>query len=726
MRFKSKRNFISVIILLIILCVISAFGIPSGGGYLLKPVYQRINQGLDLKGGVYVVYEAQTDATGDELAKIINQTIEVFRKRIDGMGLTEPVIVRDGDKRIRIELPGATNVNDAIQTIGKTAQLTFLNEEGKKLLDGSHVKESKVGTNQQGQYVVTLKFNDEGAKLFGKATKEAAPSKKRIIIMLDDKVLSAPTVNQEILGGNAEISGSFTVQSASELANLIQAGALPVNFTEIESSTKSAQLGDEALLKSVQGAAIGIFLVMLFMLIYYKIPGLIADIALGFYMLIFLFLYTSLGATLTLPGIAALILSVGMAVDANVIIFERIKEEIIEGKSVKAALKNGFSKAFSTIMDSQVTTVIAGIVLYAFGTGPIKGFAVTLILGIIVSLFTAIVITKFLFQNLLGFIDIQNTSLLGINQNKKVDKEIKDTKLKIVDKFKIFAGISIAIAVIGIGLGFTKGYNMGIDFTGGTTIDINLHKYVENNELLDIIKAYDTTASVDYLGESKDKIQIKTTEKMEESKRLEVFSKYKEKYGLKDTDLLQSGYIGPSIGKEIQSKAVVSVIIASIFMLIYISFRFKFTFGISAIMALVHDVLIVIAIYAIFRVPVNSPFVAAILTVVGYSINDTIVVFDRIRENAKLHPKMDKMTLADVSIRQTVTRSINTSVTTLLSILMLYILGVDSIKEFTFPLLVGILSGTYSSIFIASPLWVLFEKIKEDKKKQELAQKKKK
>jgi len=726
MRFKSKRNFISVIILLIILCVISAFGIPSGDGYLLKPVYKRINQGLDLKGGVYVVYEAETDATGDELTKIINQTIEVFRKRIDGMGLTEPVIVRDGDKRIRIELPGATNVNDAIQTIGKTAQLTFLNEEGKKLLDGSHVKESKVGTNQKGQYVVTLKFNDEGAKLFGEATKEAAPSNKRIIIMLDDKVLSAPTVNQEILGGNAEISGSFTVQSASELANLIQAGALPVNFTEIESSTKSAQLGDEALLKSVQGAAIGIFLVMLFMLIYYKIPGLIADIALGFYMLIFLFLYTSLGATLTLPGIAALILSVGMAVDANVIIFERIKEEIVEGKRAKAALKNGFSKAFSTIMDSQVTTVIAGIVLYAFGTGPIKGFAVTLILGIIVSLFTAIVITKFLFQNLLGFIDIQNTSLLGMAKNKKSEIDAKNTKLKIVDKFKIFAAISIAIAIIGIGLGFTKGYNMGIDFTGGTTIDINLHKYVENNELLDIIKTYDTTASVDYLGEAKDKIQIKTTEKMEESKRLEVFSKYKEKYSLKDTDLLQSGYIGPSIGKEIQSKAVVSVIIASIFMLIYISFRFKFTFGISAIIALLHDVLIVIAIYAIFRVPVNSPFVAAILTVVGYSINDTIVVFDRIRENAKMHPKMDRMTLADISIRQTVTRSINTSVTTLLSILMLYILGVDSIKEFTFPLLVGILSGTYSSIFIASPLWVLFEKIKEDKKKQEQTQKKKK
>ena len=532
--------------------------------------------------------------------------------------------------------------------------------------------------------------------------------------MLDEQIISAPSVNEQITGGNAEISGNFTATTASELSNLIQAGALPVNFTEVESSTKSAQLGDEALIKSVKGAAIGIALVMLFMLFYYKLPGLIADIALGFYMLIFMFFYTSLGATLTLPGIAALILSVGMAVDANVIIFERIKEELKDGKSIKASLKNGFGKAFSTIMDSQITTFIAGVVLYALGTGPIKGFAVTLILGIIVSLFTAIVITKFLLQNLLTFLDVSNLSLLGVSDKK--EDTIKE--YKIVENFKIFGAISAIIIIGGLAFGAVKGFNMGIDFTGGTIIEINMHKFQEQDALLNIIKSYDTTASIDYLGENKERIQIKTTKNMDESQRLEVFNKYKEKYSLADTDLVQSGYIGASIGKEIQSKAVISVLIASMFMLIYISFRFRYTFGVSAIVALLHDVFIVLAVYALFKVPVNSPFVAAILTVVGYSINDTIVVFDRIRENKKLHTKMDNVKLANISIGQTVSRSINTSLTTLLSILMLYILGVDSIKEFTFPLLVGILSGTYSSIFIASPLWVMFERMLANKNKK--------
>ena len=711
MRFKAKRNFIATVLLFIILSVVSILGIKNGDNYIIRPLSQRINQGLDLKGGVYVVYEAQSNATGDEMTKIINQTIEVFRKRIDGMGLTEPVIVRDGDKRIRIELPGATNVSEAIQTIGKTAQLRLLNEKGQEVLNGSHVKESKVGTNQQGSYVVTLQFNDEGAKLFSEATKEAAPTKGRIVIMLDEQIISAPSVNEQITGG---ISGNFTATTASELSNLIQAGALPVNFTEVESSTKSAQLGDEALIKSVKGAAIGIALVMLFMLFYYKLPGLIADIALGFYMLIFMFFYTSLGATLTLPGIAALILSVGMAVDANVIIFERIKEELKDGKSIKASLKNGFGKAFSTIMDSQITTFIAGVVLYALGTGPIKGFAVTLILGIIVSLFTAIVITKFLLQNLLTFLDVSNLSLLGVSDKK--EDTIKE--YKIVENFKIFGAISAIIIIGGLAFGAVKGFNMGIDFTGGTIIEINMHKFQEQDALLNIIKSYDTTASIDYLGENKERIQIKTTKNMDESQRLEVFNKYKEKYSLADTDLVQSGYIGASIGKEIQSKAVISVLIASMFMLIYISFRFRYTFGVSAIVALLHDVFIVLAVYALFKVPVNSPFVAAILTVVGYSINDTIVVFDRIRENKKLHTKMDNVKLANISIGQTVSRSINTSLTTLLSILMLYILGVDSIKEFTFPLLVGILSGTYSSIFIASPLWVMFERMLANKNKK--------
>lgn len=713
MRFKSKRNFFSVIILLILVAVVSIFGIKSGDTYIIAPVHTKVNQGLDLKGGVYVVYEADTDKVGDELTGIINQTIEVFRKRIDGMGLTEPLIVREGEKRIRVELPGVENVNDAIQAVGKTAQLRFIDKDGNEVLNGSHVKTSQVNTNNKGLYVVTLQFDDEGAELFAEATKKAAPAKDPIFILLDEEVISAPNVQSEIVNGNAEISGNFDAKSASELASLIRAGALPVNFVEVESSTKSAQLGDEALQKSIQGAAIGISLVMLFMLLFYKLPGLIADIALVAYILIFMIIYTTLGATITLPGIAALILSVGMAVDANVIIFERIKEELSDGKSVKSSLKNGFKKALSTIMDSQITTIIAGVVLYSFGTGPIKGFAVTLILGILVSLFTAIIVTKFLFQNLIGFVNTENTKLFGATNNKKDYA----TGFKFVEQFKIFGGLSLAIIVIGLGLGFTQGFNMGIDFTGGTVIEINMHKFEEHSKLLEISHSFDSTSSIDYLGKEKEIIQIKTTKNLDDAQRKEVFAKYKEKYNLKDDDLIQSGYIGAAIGKEIQHKAVLSVILASICMLIYISFRFKLTFGISAIIALLHDVLVVLAIYSIFKVPVNSPFVAAILTVVGYSINDTIVVFDRIRENKKIVRKSTDADIANISVRQTVTRSINTSVTTLLSILSLYILGVESIKEFTFPLLAGILSGTYSSIFIASPLWVKFEQMRKKQAK---------
>ena len=712
MKSKNKKQFFFVIILLIVLGFLSFFGIKSGENYTVAPLYTKINQGLDLKGGVYVVYEAQTDAKGDELSRIIAQTMEVFRKRVDSMGLTEPLIIKEGEKRIRVELPGVKDVNSAIDTIGKTAQLKFVDKDGVEVLNGSHVKNSAVSSDNKGQYVVTLEFNDEGTKLFAEATKKAAPARDPIYIMLDDKIISAPSVQTEILGGTAEISGQFTVKTASELASLIRAGALPVNFEEVESSTKSAQLGDEALARSLKGAGIGIMLVMIYMLICYKFAGLIADIALGYYVIIFLFMYTVLGATLTLPGIAALILSVGMAVDANVIIFERIKEELSCGRSVKTSVKNGFSKAFSTIMDSQITTIIAGIVLYVFGTGPIRGFAVTLILGIIVSLFTAIVITKFLLLHYVSFVDVKNLSMLGVH------KQTKDygQGFKVISKFKLFAVLSLLVICGGLGYGMTKGFNLGIDFSGGAVIEMNMHKFIPTDEIMPLVHEVDKSASVNYLGSDKSRIQLKTTQNLNEAQRKDVFKKFKDKYSLKDEDLVQSGYFGASVGKEIQKKAVISILIASFCMLLYISFRFKFTFGMAAILALLHDVLVVIAVYALFQVPVNSPFVAAVLTVVGYSINDTIVVFDRIRENLRTGKKVSNEEIADKSIRQTALRSINTSVTTLLSIISLYILGVDSIKEFTFPLIIGVTAGTYSSLFIASPLFILFENIKNGKK----------
>jgi preprotein translocase subunit SecD/SecD/SecF fusion protein len=413
MKLKNLSKFISLFIIIVFFAYAAISGVNIGE-FNIDPMQNSIKQGLDLQGGVFVVYEAQTDETGEELNKILDQTIEVFRKRIDGMGVSEPVIVKEGEKRIRIELPGVKNAKDAMDAIGKTAQLKFLKEDGTVVVTGKEVKTSEVRfDSKNNQPIVSLEFNSEGAKKFADATEELAPTGSSIVIVLDDEVISAPRVNQRIPDGQATISGNFTVESAAELSNLIRAGALPVEFKEVQTSTVTASLGEDALKKSVKGAAIGILLVMLYMLFYYRLPGLIADIALTAYILIIMYIYAQMEVTLTLPGIAALILSVGMAVDANVIIFERIKEEIRNGKSLRASIDSGFSKALGTIMDSNVTTFIAGTVLFNFGTGPIRGFALTLMIGIIASFFTAIIITKTLMKSLVHANIIKNKKFFG-------------------------------------------------------------------------------------------------------------------------------------------------------------------------------------------------------------------------------------------------------------------------------------------------------------------------
>ncbi len=414
MKFKNLSIFI-LILLLISVFGITAFNGMNIGNIKFEPVGLQINQGLDLKGGVFVVYEAKTDASGEELNKIIDQTIEVFRKRVDGMGLTEPVIVKEGNNRIRIELPGVKDAQQAIDTIGKTAQLQFVLPDGNVVVSGAEVSNAEVMIdNRNNQPFVSLEFNSEGSKKFAEATRNLAPSNEPIFIVLDGEVISSPRVNEEIPNGQAQVTGNFTIESASELAGLIRAGALPVDFEEVQSSTITATLGEEALDKSIYGASIGILLVMLFMIIYYRLPGLIAAIALAAYLLIVLYTYVGINATLTLPGIAALILSVGMAVDANVIIFERIKEEIRSGKSIRVSVDSGFQKAMSTIIDSQITTFIAGVVLYNFGTGSIKGFAITLMIGIIASMITAIIITRFLLKSIIGITNIKNSNFFGV------------------------------------------------------------------------------------------------------------------------------------------------------------------------------------------------------------------------------------------------------------------------------------------------------------------------
>ncbi|MEJ8554874.1 protein translocase subunit SecD [Tepidibacter sp. Z1-5] len=413
MKLKNLSKFIGLFIIIVFFAYAAINGVNIGK-FNIDPMKNSIKQGLDLQGGVFVVYEAQTDETGEELNKILDQTIEVFRKRIDGMGVSEPVIVKEGEKRIRIELPGVKNAKDAMDAIGKTAQLKFTKEDGTVVVTGKEVKTSEVKFDSKtNQPIVSLEFNSEGAKKFADATRELAPTNSPIVIVLDNEIISTPRVSVEIPDGQAVINGNFTVESAAELANLIRAGALPVEFKEVQTSTVTASLGVNALKKSVSGAAIGILLVMLYMLFYYRVPGLIADIALTAYILIIMYIYSQMQVTLTLPGIAALILSVGMAVDANVIIFERIKEELRNGKSLRASIDSGFAKAIGTIMDSNITTFIAGIVLFQFGTGSIRGFALTLMIGIIASFFTAIVITKTLMKSLVHANIVKNKKFFG-------------------------------------------------------------------------------------------------------------------------------------------------------------------------------------------------------------------------------------------------------------------------------------------------------------------------
>lgn len=701
----------SIAVLLSILLLILAFGFVGVNGLQLGTkkignIPSQIRQGLDLKGGFYVVYEASTEESGEELSRIMDQTIAVFRRRVDAMGLTEPSITREGEKRIRIELPGVKNAEEAIASIGKTAQLQFVKADGTVVLTGKEVVDSRVAVDPKTQIpVVTLQFNDEGTKAFADATTELAPTKGQIFIVLDEEIISAPAVQTAITNGNAEINGSFDYESASTLSSLIRGGALPVNFEEIESSVTTATLGDQALKYSIQGAIVGIILVMLFMMVMYRIPGIVANIALVCYMLIVAYTYAALHATLTLPGIAAAILSVGMAVDANVIVFERIKEELRKGKTIRVSIESGFSKALSTILDSQITTFIAGVVLYYFGTGPIKGFALTLMIGIIASILTAVFITKVLLKSMVSVFHITKLEWFGVKLGETKEKK----EIDVVGKKKMFFAASGVVIIAGLLFGLAGGLNYGIDFTGGTTMGIRLGKYVETKEIRIITDEVDKEMAINYLGENKDSIELKTIKDLENAERKELFDKFKEKYSLKDEDFYKSSQFGPSVGKEIKNKALVSVAIAALCMLLYISFRFQLAYGLAAIIALLHDVLVVFAVYALLRIPVNSPFVAAMLTVVGYSINDTIVVFDRVRENIGGR-RSNLEGIVNRSVNETIRRSINTSVTTLVAILALYIVGVESIKEFTLPLLCGIAVGTYSSIFIAGPLWVVLSK----------------
>ena len=720
-----------IIIAIIGLCsYITLVGITS----VHKGSAKNIKLGLDLAGGVSITYEATKD---NPTATEMKDTIQMMQQRAEVYS-TESSVVQVGDNRIEIDIPGVADADEVLKSLGKEGSLDFVAEDDMKLdkkgnpqytktvCTGKHIKKAEAGTQQNEvtknkEYVVELSFNAKGTKLFADATKAAYPTKKKIYIVYDGKVLSDPNVQAEITDGKAVISGSFdTYDKAEELASMIRIGALPVELKEIQSQVVGAQLGQDAIQTSLLAGAIGFALVVIFMLVFYRLPGLAASIALVFYLVLMLVALNGLNITLTLPGVAGIILNIGMAVDANVIIFTRIKEELAKGKSVQTSIKLGFEKALSAIVDGNVTTLIAAFVLYIKGSGTIRGFATTLAMGIILSMFTALYITKYILQAMYS-LGVDDVKYFGVE---KPRRQIKFVQNRV--KFFVISGVLIAGCVVCLIVNkATSGniLNYGLDFLGGTTYDIPFGKDTKIDSSLkkevESIFAKNSNSNDIVISEvsGSNELNVKTVELTEEQ-RANVTNELSKKYSIKEKNI-QIQSISASVSGEMKRDAVLAVIIAAICMLIYIWFRFKdIVFAGSAVLALLHDVIVVLLVYAAAEISVGNTFIACMLTIVGYSINATIVIFDRIRENIGTRSSITDERLSEIvndSITQTLTRSINTSLTTFFMVFMLAILGVDSVREFAIPLLAGIVCGAYSSVCITGTLWYTIKKATHNK-----------
>ena len=716
-----RRKVLAVLVVIILIAgwIISIFGLGDSFGNL----GQQLKYGLDINGGVYVLLEADTDETGTALTQVMNQTKSVLENRVNAMGISEAQVSIEGTNRLRVEMPGVENAEEAIEQIGRTAQLQFFLADGTLALTGEGISDSQISTDTtNGGYKITIDFTSEGSNLFADATEKAYSGEvtptmtdedgnlvgsTAIVICLDDEIISAPLVHEKINSRSCEITrpGGFSETEASGLSALIRGGALPANLTEINSSVQTATIGANALTLSVKTGIIGLGLVVILMVIVYGVLGVVADIALLLYVLLVLWIMAGMGSVLTLPGIAGIILSIGMAVDSNVIIFTRIREEISKGKSVRVAVDMGYHAALSTVVDSQTTTLVAAFVLYLFGTTSVKGFALTLMIGTVMSVITAVFITQ-LFVNLLAESRKLGTlSMFGMKED-GTPKIAFNFNFKFIENRKKFYAISACIIIIGLGFGLIRGFNYGIDFTGGTMMQIELGQEVEIDDVKATIAEYDLDPTIVYATDNNSQIVIRTIKDLKSAERTEVIDTLQDKYGFSDDDVLASEEFGPTVGKDLRSNAIKSILIAAAVMLIYIRFRFKnWKYGLAAVAGLGHDVLVTLAIYAIFRITINNPFIAGILTVVGYSINDTIVVFDRIRENAKFYKRKQNVELINDSVNQTLTRSIMTSITTFIVMVPLFIMASSELRAFLIPLMIGVFVGTYSSIFLCSPLF---------------------
>ena len=728
---KNKKKGLLQIIL--ILAIIGLCGFTTLVGFTKhhKGSAQNIKLGLDLAGGVSITYEAVGDTPSQTE---MEDTRNMMQKRAEVYSTESSVVIGDGG-RITIDIPGVANADEVLASLGKEGSLDFVAQDDmsfedndqtkpkytKTVCTGKDVKTAEATTQQnevtkKKEYVVSLKFKSKGTKSFANATAAAAPSKKVIYIVYDGKVISYPAVQSEISNGEAVISGSFkTYDSAEELASMIRIGALPVELKEVQSQVVGAQLGQDAIQSSLLAGAIGFALVVLFMIVFYRLPGLAASIALVFYLVVMLVGLNALDITLTLPGVAGIILNIGMAVDANVIIFTRIKEELAKGKTVQSSIKLGFDKALSAIIDGNVTTLIAAFVLYIKGSGTVKGFATTLAIGIILSMFTALYITKILLKAMYA-LGVDDIKYFGVEKERKTIHFVENKA-----KFFVISGALIVACVVCLFInkaGRCNGniLNYGLDFSGGTTFDITFNKdqKIDSDMKKDIESVFSKESGSNDVVISEiagsNGLSVKTVE-LSEKKRDALTKSLVKTYSVEEKNI-QYQNISASVSDEMKTDAIVAVVIAAICMLIYIWFRFKdIVFAGSAVLALLHDAVVVLLVYAVSKISVGNTFIACMLTIVGYSINATIVIFDRIREN--LGSKTSEEALTEVvnqSITQTLTRSINTSLTTFFMVIMLAILGVDSVKDFAIPLLVGIICGGYSSVCITGPLWLTIKK----------------
>ncbi|GAB1767610.1 protein translocase subunit SecDF [Priestia megaterium] len=739
-----KRGRIVAFFLLVLL-VFSTIGTTMTG------ITKDIKLGLDLQGGFEILYKVSPAKKGDVIdKKALNSTVEALRQRVDVLGVSEPSIQIEGNDRIRVQLAGVTNQKQARDLLSTQANLTFRDVNDKVLMDGTDLAQggAKQSFDQSNQPSVSLKLKN--AKKFEKITRELSqkPAPNNLIVIWLDyeegkdsyqkesakqnpKYLSAASVSSVLTQPDVEISGgNFTVKSATQLAELLNAGSLPVKLDELYSTSVGAQFGEEALHTTILAGIIGIGIIFLYMLFFYRLPGLIAVITLSFYVYLNLVVFDWMHVVMTLPGIAALILGVGMAVDANIITYERIKDELKTGRSVISAYRAGNRRSLATIFDANITTMLAALVLFFYGQSSVKGFATTLMIGIVLSFITAVYGTRLLMSLLVNsrWFD-KKPGYFGVKKEQIHDLSKDDgttvlptawDKIDFVKYRKAFFTFSSVLVIIGIISVAVFRLNLGIDFTSGTRIEIPANHTVTQAEIQREMKSLDIkTDDIVITGKSNDTGVVRVVGVLNKKEIANLKDHFKDKYGSEPN----VSTVSPTVGKELAKNAMMAIVIASIGIIIYVTIRFEFYMALAAVLALLHDAFFIVTVFSLTKLEVDLTFIAAVLTIVGYSINDTIVTFDRIRENMqKFKSKTfdDLAFIVNLSLRETFTRSMNTVLTVVIAVVALLVFGSESIQNFSIALLVGLILGAYSSVFIAAQLWLVWKgkQLKREEQKE--------